>query len=157
MLYAFALGLQLILLLCRLVRMARAHRSRAYIVRWLVVMFVHAAPPSIPTIFLVLTHIARTRLDRAGLTLLFSKALRTGANINMVCFDKTGTLTDSAVRFFFAKYLFSIIVIASIIITIIIIIIVIIIISALADGAHWQCGKIPFGNSGPHALADDAR
>lgn len=99
MLYAFALGLQLILLVCRLVTMARAHRSRKYIVQWLVVMFVHAAPPSIPTIFLVLTHIARTRLDRAGLTLLFSKALRIGANINMVCFDKTGTLTDSAVRF----------------------------------------------------------
>lgn len=57
----------------------------------------HAIPPSIPTIYLVLTHIARTRLDRAGMTLLYSKALRIAAGVNMVCFDKTGTLTDSVV------------------------------------------------------------
>ena len=98
MLYAFAFGLQLILLVFRLSRVTRAHHSRTQITLWVVEMFVRAAPPSIPTIFLVLTHIARTRLDRAGLSLLFSKALRTGANINMVCFDKTGTLTDSVVR-----------------------------------------------------------
>lgn len=98
MLYAFAFGLQLILLVFRLSRVTRAHHSRKEITLWVVDMFVRAAPPSIPTIFLVLTHIARRRLDRAGLSLLFSKALRTGANINMVCFDKTGTLTDSVVR-----------------------------------------------------------
>lgn len=102
MLYAFAFGLQLILLIFRLSRVSRAHHGREEIVAWVVEMFVRAAPPSIPTIFLVLTHIARTRLDRAGLSLLFSKALRTGANINMVCFDKTGTLIDSVVRFLLA-------------------------------------------------------
>lgn len=57
----------------------------------------HAVPPSIPTIFLVLTHIARIRLDRAGISLLYSKALRIAANVTIICFDKTGTLTDSVV------------------------------------------------------------
>lgn len=99
MLYAFAFGLQLFLLLFRLSRNTRAQCGGNDIVLWILDMFVHSAPPSIPTIFLVVAHIARTRLDKAGLSLLYSKALRTGANINMVCFDKTGTLTDSVVRF----------------------------------------------------------
>ena len=100
MLYAFAFGLQLWLLIFHVARYKRyPHRNIGDIIHWVIDMFVHSAPPSIPTIFLVLTHIARTRLDRAGLSLLYSKALRTGASINMVCFDKTGTLTDSVVSF----------------------------------------------------------
>ena len=98
MLYAFAFGLQLCLVVFRLSRVTRYQTDVKDIVLWVMDMCCHSAPPSIPTIFLVLTHIARMRLDRAGLSLLFSKALRVGANINMVCFDKTGTLTDSVVR-----------------------------------------------------------
>ena len=57
----------------------------------------YSAPPCIPTVFLMITNVARTRLDRAGIALLYAKALHFGAHINMVCFDKTGTLTDSVV------------------------------------------------------------
>ena len=46
----------------------------------------------------MITNVARKRLDRAGIALLYAKALHFGAHINMVCFDKTGTLTDSVVN-----------------------------------------------------------
>lgn len=57
----------------------------------------HSAPPSTLAVQMLLTHISRIRLDRAKISLLYSKALHTGAAVDMVCFDKTGTLTRSAV------------------------------------------------------------
>ncbi|DBA98830.1 TPA: hypothetical protein ACH3X1_014592 [Trebouxia sp. C0004] len=95
-LYAFALTLQLLNLICYAWRASAAYPQTPGV--WaikLVDTLTYSAPPSIPTIFLVLTYIARVRLDRAGISLLYSKALNVGAYVNMVCFDKTGTLTDS--------------------------------------------------------------
>ena len=101
-LYAFALSLQLINLSSFAWRASVAYPQTpgAYVIKLLDTL-TYSAPPSIPTIFLVLTYIARMRLDKAGMSLLYSKVLNVGANVNMVCFDKTGTLTDSVVSLFF--------------------------------------------------------
>ena len=58
---------------------------------------IRSAPPSTLAVQMLLTHVSRIRLDRAKVSLLYAKALRTGAAVDMVCFDKTGTLTRSAV------------------------------------------------------------
>ncbi|KAL0023496.1 hypothetical protein WJX79_002152 [Trebouxia sp. C0005] len=95
-LYAFAFSLQLLNLIPFAWRASVAYPQTpgAWVIKLLDTL-THSAPPSIPTVFLVLTYIARLRLDRAGISLLYSKALHVGAYVNMVCFDKTGTLTDS--------------------------------------------------------------
>jgi P-type E1-E2 ATPase len=101
-LYAFALTLQLLNLITFAWRASVAYPQtpRAWVNKLLDTL-TYSAPASIPTIFLVLTYIARMRLDKAGISLLYSKALHVGAYVNMVCFDKTGTLTDSVVSLFF--------------------------------------------------------
>ena len=104
-LYAFALSLQLLNLIAFAWRATAAYPQT---LRWwtnkLLDTLTYSAPPSIPTIFLVLTYIARARLDKAGISLLYSKALHVGAYVNMVCFDKTGTLTDSVVSLRFLLF-----------------------------------------------------
>jgi len=101
-LYAFALTLQLLNLISFAWRASVAYPQtpRAWVNKLLDTL-TYSAPASIPTIFLVLTYIARMRLDKAGISLLYSKALHVGAYVNLVCFDKTGTLTDSVVSLFF--------------------------------------------------------
>ncbi len=101
-LYAFALTLQLLNLITFAWRASVAYPQdpRAWVNKLLDTL-TYSAPASIPTIFLVLTYIARMRLDKAGISLLYSQALHVGAYVNMVCFDKTGTLTDSVVSLFF--------------------------------------------------------
>ncbi|DBB02798.1 TPA: hypothetical protein ACH3X1_013630 [Trebouxia sp. C0004] len=93
---AFALSLQLLNLIPFAWRASAAYPQtpRAWVNKLLDTL-TYSAPASIPTIFLVITYIARMRLDKAGISLLYSKALHVGAYVNMVCFDKTGTLTDS--------------------------------------------------------------
>lgn len=100
-LYAFAFSLQLLNLIPFAWRASVAYPQTpgAWVIKLLDTL-THSAPPSIPTVFLVLTYIARLRLDRAGISLLYSKALHVGAYVNMVCFDKTGTLTDSVVSLY---------------------------------------------------------
>ena len=101
-LYAFALSLQLLNLIPFAWRASVAYPQTPE--DWankVLDTLTYSAPPSIPTIFLVLTYIARMRLDRAGISILYSKALNIGAYVNMVCFDKTGTLTDSVVSLLF--------------------------------------------------------
>ncbi len=101
-LYAFALSLQLLNLIAFAWRASVAYPQtpQAWVNKFLDTV-TYSAPASIPTIFLLLTYIARMRLDKAGISLLYSKALHVGAYVNMVCFDKTGTLTDSVVSLFF--------------------------------------------------------
>ncbi len=102
-LYAFALSLQLLNLIPFAWRASAAYpQTPGGWTNKLLDTLTYSAPASIPTIFLVLTYIARMRLDRAGISLLYSKALHVGAYVNMVCFDKTGTLTDSVVSFLFS-------------------------------------------------------
>ena len=60
-------------------------------------MLLHAAPLGLPSVFLLLGAVARTRLDKEGIMLHYAKALRLAATVDLVCFDKTGTLTDSVV------------------------------------------------------------
>ena len=98
-LYTFALGFNTFLFIFLIWRSITSHsQTAAQYIHHVLDFLTYSAPPTIPTVYLMLTHIARTRLDREGMTLLYSKALRVAAKVNMVCFDKTGTLTDSVVR-----------------------------------------------------------
>ncbi len=98
MLYGFAFALQLCIFVAYAYKASHFHQTPLDIVHRLVDMLLRAAPPGLPSVFLLLGAVARQRLDKDGIVLLYPKALRLAASVDLVAFDKTGTLTDSVVR-----------------------------------------------------------
>lgn len=96
-LYLFALALQCLIMLPYMIK-AREHKQTVQEVIWrLLDLVTFFAPAGLPTVLFVVGAVARTRLNRVGLLLMFPAILKRGATLDVVCFDKTGTLTHSAV------------------------------------------------------------
>lgn len=96
-LYTFALALQLLTLIPYALK-AHEHSpsARAVVLRVLDTLS-YSAPPGLPSILLLCGIVARWRLKRQGILLMFPEVLKRGAATDVVCFDKTGTLTHSTV------------------------------------------------------------
>lgn len=97
-LYLFALAMQCLIMLPYMIKV-REHKQTIHEVIWrLLDLVTFFAPAGLPTVLFVVGAVARTRLNRVGLLLMFPEILKRGATLDVVCFDKTGTLTHSAVR-----------------------------------------------------------
>ena len=97
MLYAFALLLQLLLLIPYLLKAHERSQTPWDVGMRLLDTLTYAAPPGLPSVMLLVGVVARWRLKRSGILLMFPEVLKRGAAIDCVCFDKTGTLTHSTV------------------------------------------------------------
>ena len=90
--------LQAFILIPYILRAARFHQSGGDVVKRLLQCILHAAPPGIPTVLLIISFANISRLGRKGIRLTFPQALRPCAAATVACFDKTGTLTGTMVR-----------------------------------------------------------
>lgn len=96
-LYAFALCLNLIILIPYAVKASHFHQSATDVLLRLADLLVHAAPPGLPAIMLFCGASGKFRLARKGINLVFPEVLKLSAQTTVACFDKTGTLTGSTV------------------------------------------------------------
>lgn len=96
-LYAFALVIQVCIFIVYITLGRPFKPSSGTLIRRLLDMGVHAAPPGLPACWLVAGAASRRRLAKQGIKLVFPEVLQKGACADIVCFDKTGTLTGSMV------------------------------------------------------------
>ena len=96
-LYLFAFVLQLLILIPYMIKAPHHHQTAKDVILRLLDTVSLAAPPGLPVLMLIVGLVARSRLKKDGLLLMFPEVLKRGAAVDVVCFDKTGTLTDSAV------------------------------------------------------------
>ena len=96
-LYAFSLVLQLLILIPYAIKARHFAQTPGQIVKKILDMLVHAAPPAVPAVMLLCGLMVQARLRRRGINLIFAESLKPGAGMEVVCFDKTGTLTGSVV------------------------------------------------------------
>lgn len=92
-LYLFALVMQLLIHLPYVIVARSHHQTAEPVLHRLASIVVYAAPPGVPTVMAMSGLIARGRLAKDGVTLMFPECLRQGADLDLVALDKTGTLT----------------------------------------------------------------
>lgn len=95
--YLFALLVHMAVLLPYDVMAKRQHETVGGAVRKLLNIVTYAAPPGVPTVMVSNGIIARLRLARDGMTLMYPEYLEYAADLDCVAFDKTGTLTSRSV------------------------------------------------------------
>ncbi len=98
-LYAFSLLLQLVIMIPYVIKAHHFAQSTGQIVRKVLDMLVHAAPPAVPAVMVLCGLSVTLRLRRQGINLMFPEVLMSAGGTEVVCFDKTGTLTGAVVRF----------------------------------------------------------
>ena len=89
----FGLVVHFFILLPYMIKANAHHPTWSSIVVRTLSYVVNAVPAGIVTIMVCNGIIARVRLGKDGLLLMFPECLRLGADLDLVCFDKTGTLT----------------------------------------------------------------
>lgn len=98
--YLFGLIVHTFILIPYVIKAPRYHQTASDVVLRILNFLVHAAPPGLVTIMVCNGIIARFRLGKEGLTLMFPECLRLGADLSLVCVDKTGTLTHRSVSIY---------------------------------------------------------
>ena len=96
-LYFSALVLQLLILVPYMIKASQHHQTAKDVILRLLDTVTYAAPPGLPALMLLIGLVARSRLKRQGVLLMFPHIISAGAAVDVVCFDKTGTLTCSTV------------------------------------------------------------
>lgn len=96
-LYGLALVAQLVIFIAYAIRAAHFKPPMGAIVRRVLDMIVHAAPPGVPAVMLFCGGSSRGWLEQKGVELLTPDALKISGETEVAAFDKTGTLTGSLV------------------------------------------------------------
>ena len=98
--YLFGLVVHTFILIPYVIKAPRYHQTASDVILKILNFLVYAAPPGLVTIMVCNGIIARFRLGKEGLTLMFPECLRLGADLSLVCVDKTGTLTHRSVSIY---------------------------------------------------------